>query len=122
MSVTTTAQLNVRLDAKTRDRGNKTLNEAGYTPLQFIRKIWEGLAKPESNAKTVEKMLSSVNIIDNADSVNKKKELLRIAQEGSAYLENIFATAGIALSELPDDSEWENLKAESRLEKFGACM
>lgn len=47
MATSEMAMLNVRMDRETRERGNAALAELGYTASQYVRSLWEHLAKDD---------------------------------------------------------------------------
>ena len=52
-------QMNIRLNAQTKKRADQLIEQAGYTTTQFLRVLWDQLARPESDEDTVRRILTA---------------------------------------------------------------
>lgn len=87
----TTTQLNVRLDAELKQRGDATLARAGISPSQVVRMLWRKLAKGGRDAEEAILALSE-------QEDGSQEEVVRgveLAQAGTSLFEEGLLALGL---------------------------
>lgn len=112
MADATISQLNIRMPADLKERGNATLALVGSSPARIIRKLWERLSEGGEAYRAVVSVLES----DTSTSAMGEDESLARA---SRLFEDLGATLGLDLAsfepdarpmtEILEEIEWEQL-------------
>lgn len=110
MADATISQLNIRMPADLKERGNATLALVGSSPARIIRKLWERLSEGGGAYRAVVSVLES----DTSTSAMGEDESLARA---SRLFEDMGTTLGLdpvsfvpdtrSTSEMLEDIEWE---------------
>ena len=53
-------QMNIRLNAQTKKQADQLIERAGFTTTQFLRALWDQLARPESDEDTVKVFINRI--------------------------------------------------------------
>ena len=110
-------QMNIRLDAQVKERADKVITQAGYTTTQFLRLLWDILARPESNEATVRYLLAAANSSDSSKAqANNQK-----AREGAQFVQQALKKQGIKVASLPSEEEQATFKSSAMSERYGEC-
>ena len=59
MAQAATGQLNARIDVDLKERGNRSLLRAGYSPARAIRALWTIAADNDGNPEAIERLLGN---------------------------------------------------------------
>lgn len=119
----TTSQVNARLDAALKARGDRALSQAGLTPTQAVRDVWELAVRYSSEP---EKLLAILEPDRIAREENAQAELrertAKAIDAGSSLLQQAFAKSGVPWPSTPDQRSYDDLKKEAYLESCGRDM
>ena len=114
---TNVVQMNIRLDAQVKERADKVITQAGYTTTQFLRLLWDILARPESNEATVRYLLAAANSSDSSKAqANNQK-----AREGAQFIQQALKKQGIKVASLPSEEEQATFKSSIMSERYVEC-
>lgn len=99
-----TVQVNTRIDASIKERGDVALAQAGYSPTQVVRTVWAFAASQVHDPQAIRDFLSQ------AETERDSDRDTRIAEKKAA-LERIVATRNnlAAAIDSPQDSTARNL-------------
>lgn len=85
-------QLNTRMSADLRDKGNRAFANVGKTPSEVVRIIWEYAAENIENSENLDKFFETLE----EEKLKKDRERrLKAVQEGPKILENFCKEHGI---------------------------
>ncbi len=114
MADTTISQLNIRMPADLKERGNATLALVGSSPARIIRKLWEKISEGGEAYEAVTRVLDG-GAGATASSLGQEESLERAL----CLFEDLGATLGLDLAsfepdarpmaEILEEIEWEQL-------------
>lgn len=90
-----TTQMNIRIDAKTKEQGDAVFAEIGYTPTRVVRLLWEYAACMKSKPDEVEQLLKEAERTMDPAAEDERQRRIRVADEGLRIFPNFLATMGI---------------------------
>ena len=88
----TMTQMNVRIDAEIKRRGDAALASIGYTPSRFIHESWEALAANTGNPHRLHEIADVRQPQRNEDEIARKLELLHA---GTRLFDETMAKLGV---------------------------
>ena len=124
MSAAATAQINARINAELKQRGDAALAAAGLTPTQAVRALWELAAEHAERPEVIEQALFPERAERAASEAEQRRSRrLAAAQRGPRIVEEAIAVAGIDI-EASDAStmSYDELKELAYTERYGARM
>ena len=88
MGTATLTQMNVRIDAALKDRGDEALASIGFTPTQAVRALWGYASKRGEQLDEVRRFLEKAEAGESAsrDAVQVLQDGWRIVPDGLASL------------------------------------
>lgn len=117
------SQVNARIDANLKARGDAALARAGYTPTQAVRAVWTFAACHEDDPDAVSAMLDpegeEAEQAALAEARGRKLELLRA---GSAIVRDAYRAAGMRPGTEGAESSYDELEALAYEEEVGQMM
>lgn len=113
------SQVNARMLTSLKRSGDSALANAGITPSQAVRAVWEFASR---HANEPHKIIAALYPDQEADSdaAQERARKLQLVRQGAQLVENAFAKAGLSVptaSEMPSEEE---LRDTAFLEKYGA--
>ncbi len=118
-----TAQINVRIDADLKGRGDVALAAAGLTPSQAVRALWE-LA--DSRAAEPEFILRAIMPGRVCTAEGERAARLRRREEafscGSRIVEDAYRAAGLSWPACENTLSYGELKERAYEERYGEMM
>ena len=76
-------QLNTRMSADLRDRGNKAFASVGKTPSEVVRIVWEFAAENLGNTNKLSEFFSDIEF---AEKEKEKKKKLEAVKKGANFI------------------------------------
>ncbi|MBS5450237.1 MAG: hypothetical protein KHY83_08145 [Coriobacteriia bacterium] len=117
------AQINVRIDAGLKRRGDAALAAAGLTPSRAVRALWE-LA--ESHAAEPESILRAIMPSKACAVEEERAARLRQREEafarGPRVVEEAYRAAGLSWPAYEDAPSYEKLQERAYEERYGELM
>ncbi len=110
-------QMNIRLNAQTKKRADQLIEQAGYTTTQFLRVLWDQLARPESDEDTVRRILTAAA----PEEQDANCFLDDRAREGAQFIARSLEQYGVSVAALPAESEQAAMKDAFMTERYGEC-
>lgn len=114
----TVVQMNVRLDAELKAKGDSVLERAGLTPTKAVRALWERLVscadRPE---RAIELLMPQERASDGSEDAERARRL-RIAREGAQIVTRSLAERGVDVSSVTDDTPYEELRERVLMERL----
>ena len=110
------AQMNTRIDADLKQRGDAALKRAGYTPSQAVRALWEFAAAHVHEPEVVAQVLSLNRNAPDADADKGSHDF----EEGLQLVKTASAKLGIRLA-FDFEEDDATLLEEALHERFGEC-
>lgn len=111
-------QMNVRLDAGLKAKGDSVLERAGLTPTKAVRALWERLAscadRPE---RAIELLMPQERASDGSEAAERARRL-RIAREGAQIVTRSLAERGVDVTSVTDDTPYEELRERVLMERL----
>lgn len=107
-----TAQINVRLDRALKTAGDEALAEAGISPSEAVRALWDKLAKRGESLEALKRLLFSPEQTDLADDEQNP------LTDGWQIADKFYATCGSSLGGTTRDVAWQDLYAEAMDEHY----
>lgn len=93
---TTMVQMNTRIDADLKRRGDEALERAGFTPSQAVRALWEYAANHAFEPQTIRRALESEE-----DALARERQEIeghKAYEEGISLVKKFEEKTGVALS------------------------
>ena len=87
------AQLNVRMSKELKDKGEVELAEAGYSPSEFIRIVWNGVAK---GARVIQQIVDVAEPSDNAASLDATTRRIALLETGQRLYDEGLSRLGLS--------------------------
>lgn len=119
-TVSATAQINARISPSLKVSGDAALANAGFTPTQAVRALWELAQAHSSSPEELRQLL----LPEEAESCRREKDerrkrLSECAGKGAHLVQDAYASLGVSASGL-QDVPYEDLKHLAYEEKFGS--
>ena len=111
-------QMNVRLDAELKAKGDGVLERAGLTPTKAVRALWERLASCSDRPEKVTELLMPQERPSDESEDAERSRKLRIAREGAQIVARSLAERGIEVSSVTDDTPYEELRERVLVERL----
>ena len=111
-------QMNVRLDAELKAKGDGVLERVGLTPTKAVRALWERLASCSDRPEKVTELLMPQERPSDESEDAERSRKLRIAREGAQIVARSLAERGIELSSVTDDTPYEELRERVLVERL----
>lgn len=111
-------QMNVRLDAELKAKGDGVLERVGLTPTKAVRALWERLASCSDRPEKVTELLMPQERPSDESEDAERFRKLRIAREGAQIVARSLAERGIELSSVTDDTPYEELRERVLVERL----
>lgn len=112
-------QINARISASVKLAGDAALNEAGYTPTQAIRALWEYAGRNRGNEKELRRVF---DVLEGKNDVGSRgsevARRLQIAAEGPLIAERALSEMGIDPAVYSDDAADKDLLEQALLDKM----
>ncbi len=110
MSSSALAQMNVRMQGRVKEAGDAVLAEAGTTPTQIVRALWEKISRGTADLQQVEEVLGmSAPSASSEDGMAYKLDAMRrgraLFAEGLATL-NVHAGLNASQAEASDVEQY----------------
>ena len=120
-STAATTQINVRIERSLKDSGDAALLNAGVTPSEAIRALWELAANLKESPRELHGLLFPQTAEQADEEARRRAASVERARAGQAIVSEARCAAGIAQggaapSVEPQDDE---LYTEALLERFG---
>lgn len=115
---TLAAQMNVRMDRDTKERGDQALAAAGFTPSDAVRKVWEFAAANACEPQAIRDALAFSSVHDASQEGENENPWARGAGLVGGYYRSVGIDAA-ALSQVAEpycelrDRMYEELLSES---------
>ena len=110
-------QMNIRLNAQTKKQADQLIERAGFTTTQFLRALWDQLARPESDEGTVRRILA----VATPEEQDANRSLDDRARGGAQFIAHSLERYGVSVSALPAESEQAAMKDAFMTERYGEC-
>ena len=113
-----TAQINARIDADIKERGDRALSSIGYSPTRIIRAVWEFAGRNANDRKTLRAWVDSLeNELTVAQRDAEIEAWEKKLAEGPRIIERAYQEMGIEHPR-PLNMTDEELLEEELLEKM----
>lgn len=89
------SQMNVRLDRSLKTAGDKALMEQGITPTEFVRTLWEKIARSPADLRQIEEAIGAMSA-ENALIAPDASEKLMAMRRGRALFKDGLLALGIS--------------------------
>lgn len=118
-----TAQINVRIDADLKGRGDAALAAAGLTPSRAVRALWElaesHAAEPESILRAI--MPGKACAADGERAARRRQRDEAFAR-GPHIVEDAYRSAGLSWPVREDAPSYKGLEGQAYEERYGELM
>lgn len=115
-------QMNLRIDAHIKERGDAALAEAGYSPSQAVRVIWEFAASHVYDSAAVKEFLQQAEVRQDPDRdarIKARMDALEQAMNLQQQLEKAIGSTPDALLESCPDKTLRGEALQARWEERG---
>jgi hypothetical protein len=102
-------QMNVRINAEKKRRGDDFLASIGYTATEAVRKLYDLASGGAEKREVLRELLSATY---------EPSDKVKLADEGANLFENFFLSQGIALPSGEDGPTVDELWDEEYLERY----
>ena len=118
-----TAQINARIDAESKARGDAGLAAAGLSPSQAIRALWELASRNENTPATITAALFPEQQQQRKTDAQAKREArARLIAQGPSIAKDSYAALGIRGVPSTASLSYTELKEQAALEHYGNAM
>lgn len=120
-STATTTQINVRIERGLKDAGDAALLDAGITPSEAIRALWELAVRCKEAPGSLRDLLFPKTAEEEDEAARRRAEAVACAQAGQSIVVDARRTAGIpaeavrAVASVGDDE----LYGEALFDRYG---
>lgn len=111
-------QMNIRIDADLKKRGDEALARAGYTPSQAVRRIWEMADRNQNNPQAIRDWLDPLGKEDEAARQATQDERRAAFLEDANIISNLYKKLGIVPSNFTREASYKELKELAVFEKM----
>lgn len=114
-----TTQMNTRIDAGLKQRGDRALAQAGYSPSQAVRKLWEFADNHRNDPQAIRGLFSSSGSSISDQETERRKALYEQALKGPSILRAAYKKAGISLKDSPlSNFSYAELRERALMDKY----
>ena len=111
-------QMNLRIDAQVKERGDTGLAQAGYSPSRAVRTLWEFAAAHVHDPRTVQDLLQQVEMRQDADEQSRIAAKMAVLDEALGLQRQLEALTGLQQgAEVREISDRE-LRAEALFSRW----
>lgn len=111
-------QMNTRIDRLLKERGDAALKQAGYSPSQAVRKLWEFAAKHQHNPKAIQKALEFSEGEPYQTSKSENASKTSVIRENLDVCTRAYAALGIEPSTFTSEASYDELREYAALERL----
>lgn len=117
-----TAQINARISSGLKSSGDAALAKAGFTPTQAVRALWSLADRHSSDPGELRRILLPEEAETNQkENENRRKRMLKQAEEGACIVQNAYAALGLSHSDSAENIPYDELKQLAYEEKYGTA-
>ena len=111
-----TAQINVRINPETKQRGDRALSEIGFTPTRAIRALWRFAGENLGNGNALRTMLETLENTGAPNAAEERERRVLLAESGPLIFEQALADLGAT----PDieDVPYDELLEQAYVDKM----
>ncbi len=105
-------QMNIRLDAALKENGDMVFSQAGYTPTQAVRLLWEFAQR---NVGKPEQMRELLNLLQGGEGGKTQSDARKLARRTCRQRAKLYEEFGVPAPmrfSAPSDGELEDLLQE----------
>lgn len=114
MPASTMTQINARIDATLKKRGDEALARAGLSPTQAIRKLWELAARYASEPAKLTSALDPDGAEHQAAlRERRRREIDAAIDAGSTLFSEAFSAAGMTYPTHVDERTYDQLRQDA---------
>ncbi|MEG1253384.1 MAG: hypothetical protein RSD25_00510 [Raoultibacter sp.] len=106
-------QMNVRIDSHIKERGDAALTEAGYSPSQAVRIIWEFAACHANDSAAVKELLQQAEAQHYPDRTARIKARMTALEQAMGLQQGLAKTIGPTPNLLPEIDSERTLRGEA---------
>lgn len=116
-------QINVRIAHSLKEAGDTVLRQAGLSPTQAVRALWELAARNADSPEAVTHALfpEAAQLKEKGEEEAKSRRA-RLISQGPRISRQVFEELGISLSYEADSPSYDDLKEEVLAERYGESM
>lgn len=115
-----TTQMNLRIDAQVKERGDAALAQAGYSPSRAVRAIWEFAASHTHDPQAVKNLLEQAEPKQDSDKqarIRAKMEALERVVNLNEQLEHVVGSGPSSAVNIDEASD-KTMRAEALLSRW----
>lgn len=113
----TAVQMNTRIDHSLKERGDAAFKQAGYSPSQAVRKLWEFAAKHQHNPKAIQKALE-FSEKEESGATRENASRASVIRENLDVCTRAYAAMGIEPSSFTSEASYDELREYALLERL----
>lgn len=119
-----TVQMNLRIDPTLKREGDEALAQAGYTPTQAVRALWDFAARHRNRPSEIREALSFGEANPSEEELDEEvKRKLEIVEYGANIGRNFLKSMGLTddqIDRMPvNDTPYAELREQSLIERYG---
>lgn len=116
-----TAQINARISSSLKASGDAALANAGFTPTQAVRALWELAQAHSSSPEELRQILLPEEAeLRKCEKDERRKRLSECASKGPRLVQDAYASLGVSCFGL-QDVPYEDIEHLAYEEKFGSA-
>lgn len=120
MAATATAQVNVRINAKLKEEGDRALASAGLTPSKAVRSLWELAARYKNAPDKLQAALYPDLARAQQEAADRKRgQVDALIQQGPAIFDEACRAVGASPADSSLNLPLHDLKAAAYAEEYG---
>ena len=105
-----TTQMNTRINAALKERGDRALARAGYTPSQAVRSLYAFAVEHEDDPQAITAMLSKKTTVEENARNGEREQKLAALDRAAHLVEDAFKVLGISAPEEIDNRPYKELR------------
>ena len=119
----TSAQVNARISSELKKNGDTALAQAGISPTQAVRALWELAVRYKDDAPALRAFLFPDCEHEAEERVYKERERKRLLlEQGPCIVRDAYAEAGLPWPPTSAELSFDNLKELAAAERHGADL
>ena len=107
-----TTQMNTRINVALKERGDRALARAGYTPSQAVRSLYAFAVEHEDDPQAIAAMLSKEPAADGNAQNDERERKLAALDRATHLVKDAFKALGIPASEGTDDRPYKEFRGD----------
>ncbi len=111
-----TTQINARISFEAKQRGDRALNEIGYTPTRAIRALWRFAGENLGNGDVLRDLLETLESVGKTDSAEDREKRVLLAETGPLIFEQ--ALAELNISPQTEEIPYDDLLEQAYIDKM----